>query len=118
VLGEVRRHLIAPPVTPRREMRYRNPLAPCTARARRSGVVVGATSRISASGLAAHRLEIGIRAGGKVGEQQPRGAGGGRLAHEALEPKGMTGFHIRHDHHGNLERGTADLVQHARHRHS
>src|SRR5256886_14616574 len=33
-------------------MRYRNPLAPCTARARRSGVVVGASSRINASGLA------------------------------------------------------------------
>src|SRR3989454_1102999 len=31
-------------------MRYRNPLAPCTARARRSGVVVGASSRITASG--------------------------------------------------------------------
>src|SRR5882762_9532424 len=74
-------------------MRYRNPLAPCTARARRSGVVVGATSRISASGLA---CTIASRSGsapaGKSVSSSPDTPAAAASRTKRSSPKAMSGF--------------------------
>src|SRR5207249_2719278 len=81
------------PVTPRREMRYRKPLAPRTARARRSGVVVGAIRRISASGLA---CTIASRAGsapaGKSVSSSPDTPAAAASRTKRSSPKAMSGF--------------------------
>src|SRR5437870_982339 len=74
-------------------MRYRNPLAPCTARARRSGVVVGATSRIRASGLA---LTIASRSGsapaGKSVSRSPDTPAAAASRTKRSSPKAISGF--------------------------
>src|SRR6266480_3226342 len=74
-------------------MRYRNPLAPCTARARRSGVVVGATSRINASGLA---RTIASRSGsapaGKSVRMSPDTPAAAASRTKRSSPKASSGF--------------------------
>src|SRR3989441_534900 len=74
-------------------MRYRNPLAPCTARARRSGVVVGAIRRISASGLA---LTMASRSGsapaGKSVSRRPDTPAAAASRTKRSSPKAMSGF--------------------------
>src|SRR5882672_3236049 len=74
-------------------MRYRNPVAPRTARARRSGVVVGATSRISASGLA---CTIASRSGsapaGKSVRTRPDAPAAAASRTKRSSPKAMSGF--------------------------
>src|SRR5437667_350292 len=74
-------------------MRYRNPLAPCTARARRSGVVVGASSRINASGLACTiASSSGSVPAGKSVSRSPDTPAAAASRTKRSSPKAMSGF--------------------------
>src|SRR6266480_2763130 len=74
-------------------MRYRNPLAPCTARARRSGVVVGASSRINASGLACTiASSSGSAPAGKSVSTSPDTPAAAASRTKRSSPKAMSGF--------------------------